>query len=66
MTRRWDEPDAGKQLKFSVDRYVLQVGSIDPLANRVVVLTAGVVELPALNVDRPSGEEVVAAAMIGV
>ena len=41
-------------------------GRVDPLANGVVVLAAGVVELPTLDVDRPTGEEVVAAAVVEV
>ena len=57
---------AGKQLELAVDRHVLQPGSVDPLANRVVVLAVGGVELLALHVDRPFGEEVVSAAVIGV
>src|SRR5438034_7022449 len=39
---------------------------LDPLANGVVVLTARVVELSTLDVDRPAGEEVVAAAVVEV
>ena len=35
-------------------------------ANGVVVLAASVVELPTLDVDRPAGEEVVAAAVVEV
>src|SRR5262249_31509570 len=38
----------------------------DPLANGVVVLAARVVELPTLDVNRPAGEEVVAAAVVEV
>src|SRR6185436_20378268 len=38
----------------------------DPLANGVVVLAASVVELPPLDVDRLTGEEVVAAAVVEV
>ena len=41
-------------------------GRLDPLANGVVVLAARVVELPTLDVDRPAGEEVVAAAVVEV
>jgi hypothetical protein len=41
-------------------------GRLDPLANGVVVLVARVVELPTLDVDRPAGEEVVAAAVVEV
>src|SRR6476620_5976670 len=48
------------------DCYVLHSGRLDPLADRVVVLAARVVELPALDVDRPAGEEVVAAAVVEV
>jgi hypothetical protein len=56
----------GKQLEFAVDRHVPHAGRIDPLADGVVLLAARVVELPPLDVDRPAGEEVVAAAVIGV
>ena len=66
MARRRDEPEPGKQLEFAVDRHVPYAGGIDPLANGVVVLAASVVELPTLDVDRPAGEEVVAAAMVAV
>ena len=41
-------------------------GGVDPLADGVVVLVARVVELLALDVDRPAGEEVVAAAVVEV
>ena len=41
-------------------------GRLDPLANRVVILAARVVELPTLDVDRPAGEEVVSAAVVEV
>src|SRR5581483_9523606 len=57
VTRRWDEPEPGKQLEFTVDRHVPHAGRFDPLANRVVVLAARVFELPTLDVDRPTGEE---------
>jgi hypothetical protein len=40
--------------------------SLDPFADRVVVLAARVLELLPLNVNRPSGEEVVAAAVVEV
>src|SRR6187431_2530114 len=66
MARRRDEPEPGKQLELAVDRNVLQAGRFDPLANGVVVLAARVVELPTLDVDRPAGEEVVAAAVVEV
>src|SRR3954447_17053843 len=55
-----------QQLERAVDGYVLQTGRLDPLPDRVVVLGARVVELPALDVDRPAGEEVVAAAVVEV
>jgi hypothetical protein len=45
---------------------VAHAGHLDPLANGVVVLAARVLVLPTLDVDRPAGEEVVAAAMIGM
>src|SRR5215218_1985190 len=62
VARRRDEPEPGQQLELAVDRHVAHVGRIDPLANGVVVLAARVLELLPLNVDRLSGEEVVAAA----
>jgi hypothetical protein len=63
---RRDEPEPRQQLELAVDGYVLHAGRLDPFADRVVVLAARVVELPALDVDRPAGEEVVAAAMVEV
>ena len=66
MARRRDEPESGQQLELVVERHVLHAGRLDPLANGVVVLAARVVELPALDVDRPAGEEVVAAAVVEV
>src|SRR2546430_2720938 len=70
MPRVW--PDAGtsripgKQLELAVDRHVTHAGRLDPLADGVVVLAARVVKLPTLDVDRPAGEEVVAAAVVEV
>src|SRR5215208_3607614 len=66
VARRRDESEPGKQLQLAVDRHVPHAGRLDPLANGVVVLAARVVELPTLDVDRPAGEEVVAAAVVGV
>jgi hypothetical protein len=66
MTRRRDEPEPGQQLELAVDRHVPHAGRLDPLADRVVVLAARVVELSALDADRPAGEEVVAAAVVEV
>jgi hypothetical protein len=66
VARRRDEPEPGKQLELAVDRHVPHAGRLDPLANGVVVLAARVVELPTLDVDRPAGEEVVAAAVVEV
>jgi hypothetical protein len=63
---RRDEPEPRQQLERAVDGYVLHAGRLDPLADRVVILAARVVELPALNIDRPAGEEVVAAAVVEV
>ena len=57
---------ARKQLVLAVDRHVPHAGRLDPLANGVVVLAARVVELLTLDVDRLAGEEVVAAAVVGV
>src|SRR5881227_4009901 len=64
--RRRDESEPGKQLELAVDRHVAHAGRLDPLANGVVVLAARVVQLPTLDVDRPAGEEVVAAAVVEV
>src|SRR6185436_4108662 len=58
--------EPGKQLELAVDRQVTHVGRLDPLANRVVVLAARIVELPTLDMDRLAGEEVVAAAVVEV
>jgi hypothetical protein len=66
VARRRDEPEAREQLELAVDRHVPHAGRVDPLANGVVVLAARVVELPALHIDRPAGEEVVAAAVVEV
>src|SRR3954447_16379530 len=66
MAWRRDEPEPREQLERAVDRYVPHAGRLDPLPDRVVVLAARVVELPALDVDRPAGEEVVAAAVVEV
>jgi hypothetical protein len=66
VTRRRDEPDPRMQLELAIDRHVLHAGRIHPLANRVVVLAASVVEIRTLDVDRLAGEEVVAAAVVEV
>jgi hypothetical protein len=66
VSRRWDEPEPGKQFELAVDRHVLYAGRIDPLANSVVVLAARVLELQTLNVDRLAGEEVVATTVVEV
>jgi hypothetical protein len=63
---RRDEPEPAKQLEFPVDGHIPHAGRLDPLADGVVVLVARVVELPTLDIDRPAGEEVVAAAVIEV
>src|SRR5688572_32275054 len=55
-----------QQLELAVDRHVPYARRLNPLADGVVVLTTRVVELPALDVDRPAGEEVVAAAVVEV
>src|SRR5829696_2393794 len=52
VARRRDQPEPGKQFELAVDRHVLHAGRIDPLANGVVILTARVVKLQTLNVDR--------------
>ena len=49
VARRRHEPDPGQELELAVDRHVPHSGRIDPLADRVVVLAARVVELPALD-----------------
>ena len=61
--RRRDEREPGKQVEFAVDRHVPHAARLDPLANDVVVLVARGDELPTLDLDRPAGEEVVAAAV---
>ena len=61
-----DESEPGQQLELAVDRHVPHAGRLDPLANGVAVLAARVVELPTLDIDRLAGEEVVAAAVVGV
>ena len=66
VARRREEWEPGKQLELAVDRHVAHAGRLDPLANGVVLLAARVVELPTLDVDRPAGEEVVAAAVVEV
>jgi Fe-S-cluster formation regulator IscX/YfhJ len=53
-------------VELAVDRHVAHAGRVDPLTNRVVVVAARVVEVPTLDVDRPAGEEVVAAAVVEV
>jgi hypothetical protein len=63
---RRDESEPGQQLVLAVDRHVAHAGRLDPLANGVVVRAARVVELPTLDIDRLAGEEVVAAAVVGV
>jgi hypothetical protein len=67
VARRRDQPEPGEQLELAVDRHVPHARRFDPLANGVVVVVAArVVELPTLDVDRPAGEEVVAAAVVGM
>src|SRR5205823_4476912 len=66
VARRRYEAEPGQQLELAVDRLVAHAGRLDPLADRVVVLRARVLELLPLNVNRPSGEEVVAAAVVEV
>src|SRR4029453_230636 len=50
------EPKPGKQLVLAVDRHVPHTGRLDPLANGVGVLAAGVAGLPTLDGDRPPGD----------
>src|SRR3954451_14905218 len=54
------------KLELPVDRHVPHAGRVGPLADRVVVLRARVLELLPLNVNRPSGEQVVAATVVEV
>src|SRR4051794_20344881 len=66
VARRPDEAEPGQQLELAVDRLVAHAGRPDPLGGRVTVLRARVLELPPLNVNRLSGEQVVAAAVVEV
>src|SRR5436853_3865847 len=66
VARRRHEAEPAQQLELAVDRLVAYAGRLDPLADRVVVLRARVLELLPLNVNRPSGEQVVAAAVVEV
>jgi hypothetical protein len=66
VARCGDQAEPGQELELAVDRLVAHAGRVDPLADGVVVLGARVLELLPLNVDRPSGEEVVAAAVVEV
>jgi hypothetical protein len=66
VARCREESDPGEQLVLAVDRHVCHAGRVDPLADGVVVLAARVVELLTLDVDRPAGEQVVAAAVVDV
>src|ERR687897_2969834 len=66
VARRRDESEPRKQLKLAVNRHVPRAGRVDPLANGVVVLAPRILELPTLDIDRPAGEEVVAAAVVAV
>ncbi len=61
-----DEPEPRQQLEFAVHGDVLHAGRVDPLADRVIVPAACVVELQALDIGRPAGEEMVAAAVVEV
>jgi hypothetical protein len=61
-----DEPEPGQQLEVAVYGHVPHAGCLDPLANGVVILTARILKLPTLDVDRLAGEEVVAAAVVEV
>lgn len=66
VARRRDEADAGEQLELAVDGEVGQTRDVDPLADGVVVLGQGVLELAALEMDRRGREEQVAAAVVEV
>src|SRR5205823_9188062 len=66
VARRRYEAEPGQQLELAVDRLVAHAGRLDPLADRVVVLRARVLELLPLNVNWASGEQVVAPAVVEV
>src|SRR5205085_8667436 len=64
VARRWYEAEPGQQLELAVDGLVAHARRVDPLADRVVVLRARVLELLPLHVNRTSGEQMVAAAAV--
>ncbi len=66
VARRRDKPDSGKQLELAGDWHVLHARRINPLANSVVSLAVRVVKLPALDVDWPASEAVVATTVVEV
>src|SRR3954452_4807607 len=66
VARRRYEAEPWQQLELAVDRLVVHARRIDPLADRVFVLRARVLELLPLNIDRASGEQMVAAAVVEV
>src|SRR5262245_10695185 len=66
VARCRDEPEPGKQFELAFDRHVPHAGRIDPLTNSVVVLAARVIKFQTLDVDRPSGEQVVATTVVEV
>src|SRR5204862_6411227 len=66
VARRRDEAEPGQQLELAVDRLVAPAGRLDPLADRVGALRARVLELLPPNVNRPSGEALVAAPVVEV
>ena len=66
VTGRWDESDAREQVELAVDGDVLDAGRVHPLAHRVAVLAASVVELSTLDVNRLAREQMVPATVVGV
>jgi hypothetical protein len=66
VPRRGNKPYPGKQFKLAFDRYILHTGGINPLANRIIILTTSVVEFTVLDVERLASEEVVATTVIEV
>src|SRR2546430_13941245 len=63
VARRRYEAEPGQQLELAVDRLVAHARRVNPLAGRVVVLRARVLELPPLNVNWAAGEQVAAPAV---
>ena len=64
VTRCRDKPQAGHNFAFAIDGKIGDAGCIDPFADRVVVLGAGIFQLAPLHIDRLAREQVIAAAMV--